>query len=38
MDAYERQKLADAFKEENYLDGEFILKEGDQGDSFYFIV
>lgn len=37
MDAYERQKLADAFKEENFKDGEFIIKEGDQGDSFYFI-
>jgi cAMP-dependent protein kinase regulator len=27
MDAYERSKLADAFKDEKYKDGEFIIKE-----------
>ncbi len=29
MDAYERSKLADAFKEERYKEGEYVIKEGD---------
>ena len=38
MDPYERSKLADAFKEENYENGDYIIREGDQeGNVFYFI-
>ena len=37
MDAYERSKLADAFKEEHYKAGDFVIKEGEQGNVFYFI-
>ena len=31
MDNYERSKLADAFKEEHFKIGDFIIKEGDEG-------
>ena len=37
MDAYERSKLADAFKEDTFAKGHYIIREGDVGDSFYFI-
>jgi cAMP-dependent protein kinase regulator len=37
MDAYERSKLADAFKEKLYKSGEYIIKEGEEGDLFYMI-
>eukprot|EP00347_Sterkiella_histriomuscorum_P002262 403368839 len=37
MDSYERFKLADAFKEHLYKAGEYIIKEGEQGDLFYMI-
>lgn len=37
MDAYERSKLADAFKEEFYKPGEYIIKEGEEGNQFYII-
>jgi cAMP-dependent protein kinase regulator len=37
MDAYERSKLADAFKEETYKTGDYIIKEGEEGNIFYFI-
>lgn len=37
MDAYERQKLADAFKEETFKKGDYIIKEGEEGNIFYFI-
>ena len=37
MDSYERSKLADAFKEEAYQPGEFIIREGEEGNVFYFI-
>ena len=38
MDAYERSKLADAFKEEIVPAGEFVIQEGEQaGNVFYFI-
>jgi hypothetical protein len=29
MDAYERGKLADAFKEETFKEGDYIIKEGE---------
>ena len=37
MDPYERAKIADAFKEEKFSAGEFVIKEFDQGDTFYFV-
>jgi cAMP-dependent protein kinase regulator len=39
MDEYERGKLADAFKEEWYEPGQYIIKEGDpEGNAFYLIM
>lgn len=37
MDAYERSKLADAMKVENYKQGDYIIKQGESGNVFYFI-
>ena len=37
MDSYERSKLSDAFKEESYQPGEFIIKEGEEGTKFFMI-
>lgn len=37
MDYYERCKLADAFKEESFKTGDFIIREGEDGQVFYFI-
>lgn len=37
MEPYERSKLADAFKEESYKAGDVIIKEGEEGNVFYFI-
>jgi len=37
MDSYERSKLADAFKSEHFNAGDYIIKEGDVGNTFYFI-
>lgn len=38
MDEYERSKLADALKEEWYNEGDFVIKEGDDGNVFYLIM
>lgn len=38
MDHYERSKLADAIKEKKFSGGEQIIKQGEQGDSFYILV
>lgn len=37
MDNYERSKLADALKDVHYKSGDTVIREGDQGDVFYFI-
>jgi cAMP-dependent protein kinase regulator len=37
MDIYERSKLSDAFKEETYHPGDYIIKEGEDGQIFYMI-
>lgn len=37
MEPYERSKLADAFKEDVFKPGEYVIKEGDTGNVFYFI-
>jgi cAMP-dependent protein kinase regulator len=37
IETYERSKISDAFKELTYKKGEYIIKEGDEGDIFYFM-
>jgi cAMP-dependent protein kinase regulator len=37
MEHYERIKLADGLKEEQYHPSEYVIREGDAGDIFYFI-
>jgi len=37
LDAYERGQLADCLNTENYNEGDYIIKQGDQGDRFYLI-
>jgi cAMP-dependent protein kinase regulator len=38
MDAYERSKLADAIKEEWYEPDQFVIKEGEEGNTFYMVM
>ena len=38
MDYYERVSLSDALKKIKYKKDEFIIKEGDPGDCFYFVL
>jgi cAMP-dependent protein kinase regulator len=39
MEKYERTKIADAFKEEWFEEGTYIIKEGDKNtDKFYMII
>ena len=38
IDPYEREQLCDILKEEEYNEGEYIVREGDEGDCFYMIV
>jgi cAMP-dependent protein kinase regulator len=37
LEPYEKTKLADAFKEINYKPNEYVIKEDETGDTFYFI-
>jgi len=37
LELYERSKLADAFKEISYNAGEYVIKEDEEGQTFYFI-
>jgi len=37
MDSYERSKIADALKPLKFKTGDYIVKEGDKGDTFFFI-
>jgi len=37
MDPYERSKLGEAFREENYKQGEYVIREGQSGDKFFFV-
>ena len=37
VDPYERSKLGDAVKECSFKKGDFIIREGEEGDSFYLI-
>ena len=38
MDAYERSKLADAAREEWFEADDIVIKEGDEGNTFYMIM
>ena len=38
MDAYERQKLPDALKTEEYDADEYIINQGDDGNKFYILI
>lgn len=38
MDEYERSKLADAIKELWYQPGDFVIREGEEGQTFYLIM
>ena len=37
MEAYERSKLSDALQENTYLEGDHIIKEGEEGNVFFMI-
>lgn len=37
LEPYERSKLADAFKEIAFNSGEYVIKEDEEGNTFYFI-
>jgi cAMP-dependent protein kinase regulator len=37
IEPYERSKIADALVEEKYSKGEYVIKEGEVGNTFYFI-
>lgn len=38
MDEYERSKLADALRESWYKPDEFVIREGEEGQTFYLIM
>ena len=38
MEAYERSKLADAIHEKWYEEGDYVITEGQEGDSFFMIM
>jgi cAMP-dependent protein kinase regulator len=38
MDPYERSKLSDALKEDKFERDQFVIREGEMGEKFYFIV
>ena len=38
MDSYERSKLSDALVEKWFEAGDYVIKEGDEGDIFYMIM
>jgi len=38
MDEYERSKIAEVIKEKTFQNGDFVIKEGEDGDVFYLII
>ena len=38
MDPYERSKLGDAVREERFAEGDFIIKQGTAGETFFMLV
>ena len=37
MEPYERSKLADAFVEHRYKEGDFVIKEGESGNDLFLL-
>ena len=37
LSSYERHKIADVLQPIRFLPGEYVIRQGDEGDSFYFI-
>ncbi len=37
MDPYERSKIADVIKTKHYKKGDYVIKQGEKGNTFYFI-
>jgi cAMP-dependent protein kinase regulator len=37
MDPYERTHVCDGIKEQKFIQGEYVIKQGDKGDKFYMI-
>jgi cAMP-dependent protein kinase regulator len=37
MDPYERSKIADAVKPMKFRKGDYVVKEGEIGDTFFFV-
>lgn len=37
MDPYERSKISDALKTESFKDGDYIVRQDEEADKFYFI-
>lgn len=37
LSSYERQKIADVLAPIRYLPGEYVIRQGDDGDTFYFV-
>lgn len=37
MDSYERLKIADALKSESFEKGDFVFKQGEEGNKFYLV-
>ena len=38
MDSYERTKLAEAFREHEFSQGQCVIREGEPGDCFYIVL
>jgi cAMP-dependent protein kinase regulator len=38
MDLYERSQLADAIKEATFEPNDYVIKQGDNGDTFFLII
>jgi cAMP-dependent protein kinase regulator len=37
MEPYERSTLSDAFVEENFKAGDYVIREGEDGNKFYLV-
>ena len=37
MDPYERSKIADVIKTKHFKKGDYVIKQGEKGNTFYFI-
>ena len=37
LDPYEKQLLIDSFTEHKYEEGDYVIKQGEKGDIFFFV-